>query len=143
MKAVVERANQFVMFDNAIMTAPGFDGLYVRHSTKAENNEPHLVTSVKTTWRFKCSSCPVYTSLKICEHSIAAAQQLGLLSKFLCWRNKQKHKVDTTEVFLSDVRSGMKGKPAKPRKGGRTPLEKQKNWCTSCSRSTTFGRRHD
>ncbi|CAC5411844.1 unnamed protein product [Mytilus coruscus] len=33
---------------DSILKTPGFEGVYVRHSQKIENVEPHLVTAVKT-----------------------------------------------------------------------------------------------
>ncbi|CAC5423833.1 unnamed protein product [Mytilus coruscus] len=51
---------------------------------------------------------------------------MAALKKFIEWRKKEKHDVDTTNLLIGGIRSGMKGKVKKPRRGGRTPLDKSK-----------------
>ena len=121
------KADNILQSPSSVVKAPGFEELFVRHSLKEENIEPHLVTTMKTTGKIKCNNCTVYSSLKICAHSLAAAETFGLLlHKFLNWRKKEKHEVNIADLMMGDVNSGMKTKVAKPRKGGRTPLDKAK-----------------
>ncbi|CAC5364286.1 unnamed protein product [Mytilus coruscus] len=126
LKEMFEKAEGLLQSQDSILKTPGFEGVYVRHSQKIENVEPHLVTAVKTSGKIKCNNCSVYTALKICAHSIAAGEFYGCLKKFIEWRKKEKHDVDTTNLLIGGIRSGMKGKVKKPRRGGRTPLDKSK-----------------
>ncbi|CAC5360810.1 unnamed protein product [Mytilus coruscus] len=109
LKEMFEKAEGLLQSQDSILKTPGFEGVYVRHSQKIENVEPHLVTAVKTSGKIKCNNCSVYTALKICAHSIAA-EFYGCLKKFIEWRKKEKHDVDTTNLLIGDIRSGMKGK---------------------------------
>ncbi|CAC5376439.1 unnamed protein product [Mytilus coruscus] len=42
-----EKAEGLLQSQDSILKTPGFEGVYVRHSQKIENVEPHLVTAVK------------------------------------------------------------------------------------------------
>ncbi|CAC5410623.1 unnamed protein product [Mytilus coruscus] len=64
LKEMFEKAEGLLQSQDSILKTPGFEGVYVRHSQKIENVEPHLVTAVKTSGKIKCNNCSVYTALK-------------------------------------------------------------------------------
>ena len=100
---------------------PGFDGYFVRHSL-GKTLQPHFVTvglNGKVT-------CVTYKGLKLCPHALCVAETIGILDKYLDWRQKSKQQVNITSLVMGEIESGHKSKKvAKPRKGGRTPFEKE------------------
>ncbi|CAG2256957.1 unnamed protein product [Mytilus edulis] len=118
-----DKADELLLKTGSVVEAPGFDGLFVQHSKDITSTRPHLVTST-TAGKVSCNDCPVYQTMKICCHSLVAAQKLGILQKFLKWRQKQKSDVNLGTLVMTGIQSGHKSKVAKPRKGGRTPLDK-------------------
>ena len=67
-----------------------------------------------------------YKGLKLCPHVLCVAETIGILDKYLEWRQKSKRQVNITSLVMEEIESGHKGKKvAKPRKRGRTPLEKE------------------
>lgn len=114
------KAESLVRMEDSFTKAPGFTGCYVRHSFET-HHKPHLVTATNR-GRVVCHDCPLYNNLKICSHSVAGANFLSILPKYVDWRKKE----NIVSSFLSDlVFEGAKGgkkKTAKPRRGGRAPL---------------------
>ena len=92
---------------------------------------PHLVTYTPA-GKYQCD-CKLYKSIKLCEHIVAASDIQGKLKCFIDWRKKDKAPANLTNLVMGGVKSGQKGKVNKPRKGGRTPLDKQPA-TTSCER---------
>jgi hypothetical protein len=73
----------------------------------------------------KCvCDCRLFKLSKICEHVVTAAETKGQLKKYLDWR-KKKSAVNLTDLVTGGIKSGDKAKVRKPRKWGRTPVDKE------------------
>lgn len=67
------RTEDLLKSPDSVVKSPGFEGMYIKHSTDANGkNPPHLVT-LQSVGRFVCD-CRLYKSAKICEHSVVAAE---------------------------------------------------------------------
>ena len=118
------KAEGLLRSSDSVVNAPCFDGIYVQHMSNANtgNIPPHLVTLQKTG---KCvCDCRLFKLSKICEHVVTAAETKGQLKKYLDWR-KKKSAVNLTDLVTGGIKSGDKAKVRKPRKGGRTPVDKE------------------
>lgn len=116
-----EKADRLCRLENSIVKAPGYEGCFVRHTPDDSLNKPHLVTVIGN-HRVNCENCQLYQSMKICAHAIAGANFLGVLRKFIDWRQKQK-KIDSavSDLAFAGAKGGRK-KVSKPRRGGRNPV---------------------
>ena len=123
LEEVWTKAEKLLLKPNAIVEAPGFDGIFVRHSADDTGLKPNLVTNQNG--KFQCE-CNLFKASSICEHVVAVAEQTGQLEAFLQKRKKNKSQTNITTMVMSGIKSGAKPKVAKPRKGGRTPLDKPK-----------------
>lgn len=95
------------------------------YDTLWEKLQPRLVT-VGLSGKVTCDDCVTYKGLKLCPHAVCVAETIGILDKYLEWRQKSKRQVNITSLVMGEIESGHKGKKvAKPRKSGRTPLEKE------------------
>lgn len=119
-----DRADELLQTPGFIVQAPGYDALMVQHAVCTHSQAPHLIKSTKS-GKFVCD-CNPYKSLKICEHTLAALELLGKLRLFLDWRKRDNTTVNITNLVMSGISSGRKPPVSKPRKGGRTPLGKEK-----------------
>lgn len=119
-----DRADELLKTPGSIVQAPGYDALMVQHAVGTHSQTPHPIKSTKS-GKFVCD-CNPYKSFKICEHTLAASESLGKLRLFLDWKKKDKTTVNITNLVMSDISSGKKPPVSKPRKGGRTPLGKEK-----------------
>lgn len=118
-----EKAYRLLKIPGSVVKTPGYDALMVQHCSDSHTQTPHLVTSFKS-GKFVCDCCP-YKSFKICEHTIVASESLNKLSLFIQWREKDQREVNITKLVMSGISSGKKPATAvKPRRGGRTPLDK-------------------
>ncbi|KAK3087821.1 hypothetical protein FSP39_011070 [Pinctada imbricata] len=125
LKEIEENAEKLIASENGIVNAPGYDGVFVQHNAErgSSNVPPHMITWTKA-GKYVCD-CKLYTSLKICEHAVSVADSKGKLKDFVEWRKKEKVSTCLTDLVMSDITSGRKGKVLKPRRGGRTPLNKE------------------
>ena len=118
------KSEALLLEPDSVVKAPGFDGYFVRHSL-GKKLQPHLVT-VGLNGKVTCDDCVTYKGLKLCPHALCVAETIGILDKYLDWRQKSKQQVNITSLVMGEIESSHKGKKvAKPRKGGRTPLEKE------------------
>lgn len=118
------RAEDLLKSPDSVVKSPGFEGMYIKHSFDASGkNLPHLVTQ-QSAGKFVCD-CRLYKSAKICEHVAVAAEINGKLEQYLEWRKRDKTTVNLSGLVSAGIKSGEKPKVRKPRKGGRTPLEKE------------------
>jgi hypothetical protein len=65
LKETWEKAEKLIKSPNGLVSAPGYDGVYVQHFAKqrTSNLPPHSITSTKT-GKFTCD-CTSYMSFKI------------------------------------------------------------------------------
>ena len=79
---------------------------------------PHYVCSVKhaTETEVKCD-CPVYrNSPNICQHALAIAEDLQVLSDYLLWVKRTKKGPNLSQLMASSV----------PKDGGQKPVSRRK-----------------
>ena len=75
----------------------------------SEHNEPHHVT-YKSSGQFVCSGiCPLFSTYKICQHTVAAAEATQNLQKFCQWWKKQSHSPDLDSLAMSGLPKGVAG----------------------------------
>lgn len=83
------RAEDLLTTPGSVVKSPGFEGLYIKHSSDATGkNLPHLVT-LQSAGKFVCDY-RLYKSAKICEHAVAAPEINGKLEQYLEWRKKKR-----------------------------------------------------
>ena len=100
----------------AISTARQVASLSGLKTGKAE--APHYVCSVKhaTGTEVKCD-CPVYqSSPNICQHALATAEDLQVLSDYLLWVKRTKKGPNLSQLIASSV----------PKDGGQKPVSRRK-----------------
>ena len=92
-------------------------------------NAPHFVSpeAHKIGTEVRCN-CPVYqSSPNICQHALAAAEDLGVLPKFLQWVRKTK-KSSNLSLLIADLVPKTGGEKSTTRWKGtprKTPSDKQ------------------
>ena len=96
-----------------------------RMVASSTNKCPHLVTTpTKFTGQFKCDSkCVMYSTYKVCSHTIATAEVTGKLQHFVQWLVKQKCSSNYNNLAMHGIPKGAgeKGgtpKPTRKRKQG-------------------------
>jgi hypothetical protein len=96
-----DKAVQLVSSPGKMSPAPGCAPTSRMVASHRFKDWPHLVTKGKAKDEYKCEkSCPHWNGIKICSHTIAAAESNGNLSKFLVW---YKQKRSTKAANLSAV----------------------------------------
>lgn len=104
-----------------MINSPGFEGMYIKHSSDASGkNLPHLATQ-QSAGKFVCD-CRLYNSPKICDHAVVAAEINGKLEQYLECRKRDKTTVNLSGLVSAGIKSGEKPKVGKPRKGGHTNM---------------------
>ena len=88
-------------------------------ASKIATRKPHSVI-INKTGRVVCDkACVGWAQYSVCCHTIAAAEKLGILKKFLEWLKKKKKTSSTTKMANVDMpkSSGTKKKVTQKRKG--------------------------
>ena len=88
---------------------------------------PHNVTSQvrKVGNEVKCD-CPVYcSSPHVCQHALAAADDLGILDAYLQWLRKTKKGLNISQLIADKIPSDAGNKPSARRKGVAKTKKKQ------------------
>ena len=114
---------------DSISRAPGCDKKSCMVKSFS-SSKPHLVMA-KNTGQYSCDNhCPNWRSLKICSHSVAAAEFNGELKKFVAYVSKCNPKPNISKLATTHmpVRRG--------RKGGVAPSKKKKR--VKASSRTSF-----
>ena len=94
------------------------------------SSKPHLVMA-KNTGQYSCDShCPNWRSLKICSHSVAAAEFNGELKKFVAFVSKCNPRPNISKLATTHMPVG------RGRKGGVAPSKKKKK--VKASSRTSF-----
>ena len=114
------KASMLVSEENAVVVAPGC-GVKDRMVKSKSGTVPHFV-KVMDDLEYKCDDkCPQFKSLKICSHTVAAAQCNGEINKFM---DVYRKKYGRLQPNLSEL--AIHGMPAGAgRKGGKTPRKKR------------------
>ena len=75
----------------------------------SEHNEPHHI-ACKSSGQFVCSGiCPRYSTYRICQHTVAAAEATHNLQKFCQWWKKQSRSPDIDSLAMSGLPKGVAG----------------------------------
>jgi len=92
-----------IINSNTLMTfAPGCDK-YARRVASTRLNESHRVLRGKSKGDYKCDKlCPHWQGMKLCSHSVAAAQSNGEL-KFYLNRKRKSSKISVTPLVRTDM----------------------------------------
>ena len=93
---------------------------YSRMVASSSGDCPHLVTTpAKFSGHFKCDSkCPMFSTYKLCSHTIAVAEVTGKLKEFTNWPIKQKCAPNYSKLSLHGLPKGA------GEKGGGTQRRK-------------------
>ena len=122
LKDIWLKAKRLVTVPGLVVPVPG--QTHTSHRMVAsEHNEPHHVVS-KPSNQFTCSGiCPRFSTYKICQHTVAAAETTGKLNKFCEWWKKQSHSPNIESLAMSGLPKGVagqKGSVPKRSRRGRT-----------------------
>ena len=89
----------------------------------SEHNEPHHIVC-KSSGQFVCSGiCPRFSTYRICQHTVAAAEATNNLQKFCQWWKRQSPSPDLDSLAMSGLPKGVagqKGGIAKHSRRGRS-----------------------
>lgn len=91
---------------------------------------PHVV-SAKKSGQYSCDDkCPNWKSLRVCSHSVAAAEENGELHLFVDWLKKVKKSPNLTQLALTTMPKGRgrKGCNPPPRKKKKVTVESRKSF---------------
>ena len=122
LQAISRKAEQLLYSENSITPAPGGSNAFMIESQTSAR--PHFV-KVANNGKVTCDNCLAYKSSKLCAHSVAAAEKLGMLSKYVAWLTKKgpsEMNLTTLVTFDSGKETGKKGGKTGTarRKGGRS-----------------------
>ena len=100
---------------------------------------PHNVTSQqrKIGTEVKCD-CPVYhSSPYICQHALATAEDLGILTEYLQWVHKTKKSLNLSQLVGDQIPNNAGKKPSSQRKGAPRKKKQPSVYDTNTSLSLT------
>ena len=122
LQASSQKAEQLLHSENSITPAPGGNNAFMIESQTSAR--PHFV-KVANNGKVTCDNCLAYKSSKLCAHSVAAAEKLCMLSKYVAWLTKKgpsEMNLTTLVTFDSGKETGKKGGKTGTarRKGGRS-----------------------
>ena len=123
-KTMWEKAAELIGTEGLILPAAGATntGRQVASLSSLKTGKaeaPHYVCSVKHAigTEVKCD-CPVYrSSPNICQHALAAAEDLEVLSDYLLWVRRTKKSPNLSQLIASSVPKDGGQKPSARRKG--------------------------
>ena len=91
----------------------------------SEHNELHHI-ACKSSGRFVCSGiCPCYSTYRIYQHTVAAAEATHNLQKFCQWWKKQSCSPDIDSLAISGLPKGVAGQQDALEEGNRGVLQPQ------------------
>ena len=119
-QAIWKKTEELIKTRRKIVNCPGNPkGRMVESRREAR---PHLVKEMAG-GKITCD-CPNYSSLQVCAHAVAGAEQMGCLRKFVDWRERRaSHIPNFTKLVMSDTPKGAgvkSGRANARRRGGST-----------------------
>ena len=94
-----EKASTLSSSAGLVVSVPGQSSSHNR-IVASTHGEPHYI-SCKPSGQFVCSGiCPRYYAYKICQHTVAAAEDTHNLSKFCEWWKKHCHTADMESLTM-------------------------------------------
>ena len=121
LKSIWQKASSLVADTTLIAAVLGGGGGansgYDRMVASTSSNCPYLVsTPAKFTGQLKCDSkCPVFSTYKLCAHSIASAEVNGQLKEFTQWLIRQKCAPNYSKLALHGIPKGAGEKSGVPK----------------------------
>ena len=111
--AIWKKGNELLKDRNSICTVPG--GSSKDRMVKSSSGpRPHIVTAKKT-GQYACDGqCPNWKSLKVCSHTVAAAEDNHDLDAFIQWLKKAKKVPNMTELVTTNMPKGRGRKACAP-----------------------------
>ena len=117
LQAIWKKADELIKTCGKIVHFPGNPkGRMVESRREAR---PHLVKEMAGE-KITCD-CPNYSSLQLCAHAVAGAEQMGCLRKFVDWRERRASQIPNfIKLVMSDSpkRAGEKSDHANARRRG-------------------------
>lgn len=130
--AIWSTATELVNDPKAIYMVPG-GSAKDRIVKSSSGPRPHMVTSKKL-GQYACDSeCPNWKSLKICSHTVAAAQDNDDLHSFTTWLKKTKKTPNITNLLTTKMPKGRGRKGCAP---PSPPPRKRKKKIAASSRKS-------
>ena len=126
LRGIWEKAARLVADSTLIVPVPGTSNSNAtlhRMVASSTNECPHLVTTPsKFTGQFKCDSkCVMFSTYKVCSHTIATAEVTGKLQQFIQWLVKQKCSPNYNNLAMHGIPKGAGEKGGTPK-----PTQKRK-----------------
>lgn len=116
LKAIWQKAGELMETPGMIEKCPG--NPKARMVASRRGDRPHQVKELAG-GKVTCD-CSNYSSIQICAYSVAAAEQLGCLEKFIQWRERCNSKTPNfTKLVMSDAPKGA------GEKNGRTNAKRR------------------
>ena len=90
------KAENLLSGHNSISSAPGNSSAYIVMSESLK--KPHYVQVMKN-GRIVCDEhCPMWRGRRFCSHTIAIAEKVGILNKFVDWLRKSPSQCNLTKL---------------------------------------------
>jgi len=137
LKGIWKKAVSLVADKSLIVTVPGgATSSYSRMVASSSGDCPHMVTTpAKFSGQFKCDSkCPMFSTYKLCAHTIAVAEVNGRLHEFTQWLIKQKCTPNYSKLALHGLPRGA------GEKGGGTQKKNSTKRKTNATAKTVVDR---
>ena len=127
--AIWKKGNELLNDSNSICMVPG--GNSNDRIVKSNSGpRPHIVTAKKT-GQYACDGeCPNWKSLKVCSHTVAAAEDNHDLDAFIHWLKKAKKVPNMTELVTTSMPKGRGRKGCAPprKRAKKVPVDTHKTF---------------
>ena len=136
--AIWSKAGDILSDSMAMCTVPG--GHQKDRIVKSSSSlTPHVVSAKKSG---QYSKCPNWKSLRVCSHSVAAAEDNGELQLFVDWLKKVKKSPNLTQLALATMPKGRgrKGCTPPPRKKKKVTVKSRKSFAELLKEECSVGR---
>ena len=81
-------------------------------SCEENHKRPYFVECKATTGQVICEKgCPLYSSCKVCAHTVAVARHTGTMDEYVKWLQKQKGSLNVTSLADLNMPKGAGKKP--------------------------------
>jgi hypothetical protein len=139
--AIWSKASDILSDSKAMCTVPG--GQPKDRIVKSSSSVTPHVVSAKKSGQYSCDDkCPNWKSLRVCSHSVAAAEDNGELQLFVKWLKKVKKSPNLTQLALATMPKGRgrKGCNPPPRKKKKVTVKSRKSFAEILKEQCSIGR---
>ena len=113
------KGKHLVQTPGLVCPVPGQGNSNNRMVASVSNSEPHYI--VEKNGKFICSgNCLRFGAYKICQHTVAAAQNFGMLPGFCNWWKSQKTGANVDALAMAGLPKGAGQKGGVPKRGRRS-----------------------